>query len=121
MPTFVLLFIIGWSLTILMAAANVLFQDCQHLIEVAIQILFYASPIMYDPGQFKERRLVSQALRLNPITSLLELLRAPLLDAHLPSTWAIGMGIGTAVVAALVAMLTLRYFRKTLDFLSVTP
>ena len=45
------MFILGWSLAILMGVLNVLFQDCQHLIEVLMQVLFYVTPIMYDPAE----------------------------------------------------------------------
>ena len=48
-PTLILMFIICWALAICMGVLNVLFQDCQHLIEVLLQILFYLTPIMYDP------------------------------------------------------------------------
>ena len=51
MPTFVLLFVVGWSLAICMGVANVMFQDSQHLIEVVMQIMFYLTPIMYTPEQ----------------------------------------------------------------------
>ena len=46
-PTLALLFVVGWSLAICMGVANVLFQDSQHLIEVAMQIMFYLTPIIY--------------------------------------------------------------------------
>ena len=49
-PTFALLFVIGWSLAICMGVANVMFQDSQHLIEVLMQILFYVTPIIYPAG-----------------------------------------------------------------------
>ena len=57
LPTFVLLFILGWSLAVCMGVANVLFQDSQHLIEVAMQILFYVTPIIYKPEMLLQRRL----------------------------------------------------------------
>ena len=37
--TFVLLFVVGWSLAICMGLANVMFQDSQHLIEVVMQMM----------------------------------------------------------------------------------
>jgi lipopolysaccharide transport system permease protein len=115
-PTFVLLFIIGWSLAVCMGAANVLFQDCQHLVEVVIQMLFYMTPIMYPPGLLAGRRLLSWIPRLNPLAALLELIRAPLIDGQMPSAWAIGMSVGTAAVVVVIAALTLRYFEKRLIF-----
>jgi lipopolysaccharide transport system permease protein len=116
LPTFLLLFIIGWSLTICMGAANVLFQDCQHLVSVVMQMLFYMTPIMYTASNFKNQPKATMILHWNPLASLLEMIRAPLIDGCRPSTWAIGMSIGTAIVAVTAAMLTLRYFEKRLIF-----
>jgi lipopolysaccharide transport system permease protein len=115
-PAFILLFIIGWSVTICMGAANVLFHDAQHLTEILMQMLFYMTPIMYHREMLHNRKYVSLVLDLNPLTSLLELLRAPLLDGRMPSTWAVGMSIGTAALAAIAAMLTLRFLEKRLIF-----
>ena len=39
-PTFALLFVIGWSLAVCTGLANVMFQDSQHLVEVGMQIMF---------------------------------------------------------------------------------
>ena len=50
-PTFALLFVVGWSLAICLGVANVMFQDSQHLLEVVMQIMFYLTPIMYTPEQ----------------------------------------------------------------------
>lgn len=116
LPAFVLLFIIGWAATICMGAANVLFRDTQHLAEIVMQMLFYMTPIMYQPKMISGRRLVGMVLQWNPMASLLELLRAPLIDGCLPSTWAMGMSAATAAVAVIAASLTLRFFEKRLIF-----
>jgi lipopolysaccharide transport system permease protein len=113
-PTFVLLFIIGWSLTIFMGAANVLFQDSQHLVEVVLQMMFYMTPIMYYRENLPAR--VQWIIDFNPFASLLELIRKPLLEGQMPSTWAMGMGVGTAAVAVVVAAVTMRHFEKRLIF-----
>lgn len=91
LPTMVLMFIICWSMAICMGVLNVLFQDCQHLIEVLLQILFYLTPIMYD---IKDLNLGGRLLKifyLNPLTIMLNMLRQPVLYSELPSlkicTW----------------------------------
>ena len=48
-PTFALLFVIGWSLAVCTGVGNVMFQDAQHIIEVVMQIVFYLTPIIYPP------------------------------------------------------------------------
>jgi len=54
-PVFLLVFIFGWALAVCMGLANVLFQDSQHLIEIAMQIAFYATPIIYTPEMMLEK------------------------------------------------------------------
>jgi lipopolysaccharide transport system permease protein len=115
-PYLALMFIVGWSVAVCMGLANVMFQDSQHLIQIAMQIIFYATPIIYKPEMVMGRRLVSLFMRLNPLAAFLELIRAPLLEAKLPSTWAVGMASLTAIIAMTAAMLALKRFEKRLIF-----
>ncbi len=116
LPTFVLLFIFGWSMAVCMGVANVLFQDSQHLIEVAMQVLFYATPILIRPDFFMQRRLVSWLVLLNPMAAFLELIRKPLLEGQLPSEWAIRWASLGTYVAVVAAALALRRFEKRMIF-----
>ncbi len=115
-PTFVLLFVIGWSLAICTGVANVMFQDSQHLIEVLMQILFYVTPIIYPPEKLLERHLMEWFVLLNPLAAILELVRKPLLEGQLPSWWAVGMSLSTGLLAAAMAALALRCFEKRMIF-----
>jgi len=116
LPTFVLLFILGWSLAVCMGVANVLFQDSEHLIEVAMQMLFYATPVMIRPEFFLHRRLVSWFVYLNPLAAFLELIRQPLLEGQMPSQWAWGMAASATLLAVGAAALALRLFEKRMIF-----
>jgi lipopolysaccharide transport system permease protein len=115
-PTFVLLFILGWSLAVCMGVANVLFQDSQHLIEVAMQMLFYITPIIYKPEMLLQRRLVAWFIYLNPLAAFLELIRRPLLEGRLPSLWAVGMASLATLLAVGAAALALKRFEKRMIF-----
>jgi lipopolysaccharide transport system permease protein len=115
-PTLVLVFIIGWSLAVCMGVANVMFQDCQHLTEVVMQMMFYVTPIFLKPEYFLQRRYVSWLVRLNPFAAILELIRKPLLEGKLPSEWAVGMGVLAGFIALSVAGLALRRFEKRMIF-----
>ncbi|MEN6458105.1 MAG: ABC transporter permease [Thermoguttaceae bacterium] len=115
-PTFALLFVVGWSLAICAGLVNVMFQDSQHLIEVLMQVLFYVTPIIYRPEMLLKRNLMSWFVRLNPFAALLELIRQPLLEGTLPSSWAVGVGLLTGFVMVAVAALALRCFEKRIIF-----
>ena len=114
-PTFLLLFVIGWSLAVCMGVANVMFQDSQHLIEVAMQILFYMTPILYPVSVLGQGRL-GRLVGLNPLTSLLELIREPLLYGNLPSQKAVGIGALVGLIAVSAATLALKRFEKRMIF-----
>jgi lipopolysaccharide transport system permease protein len=97
-PTLALLFVIGWSLALLMGIANVMFQDSQHLIEVVLQVAFYGTPIIY-PAEMLRTCNLGWIVDFNPLAALLELIQQPLLQGRLPSLWAVGM---SSLVGALV-------------------
>jgi lipopolysaccharide transport system permease protein len=114
-PSLMLLFVIGWSLAVCMGVANVMFQDSQHLIEVLMQILFYGTPIIYNV-EMLERRGLGWLVLLNPFASLLELIRAPLLDGQFPSLATVGMSTLTGVIAVSAAAMLLARFEKSMIF-----
>jgi ABC-type polysaccharide/polyol phosphate export permease len=115
-PTFLLLFVVGWSLAICMGVANVMFQDSQHLIEVVMQIMFYMTPIMYTPDLLLKRRCLAWIVYLNPFAAFLELIRRPLLDGQLPSTPTVLMASSAGLALAGAASLALWRFEKRMIF-----
>jgi lipopolysaccharide transport system permease protein len=115
-PTFILMFIVGWSVAVCVGLANVMFQDSQHLIQIAMQIAFYATPIIYDPKMVMGRKFVSWMVRVNPLAAFLELIRAPLLEGQLPSAWAFGLACLTTVITVSLAVLSLKKYEKRLIF-----
>jgi ABC-type polysaccharide/polyol phosphate export permease len=77
-PSLVLLFIFGWAVALIAGIATVHFHDTQHLLEIALQILFYATPIIYQSEMLKSRGL-GFLVRYNPILPFLDLIRVPIL------------------------------------------
>jgi ABC-type polysaccharide/polyol phosphate export permease len=115
-PTLMLLFIFCWALAICMGVLNVLFQDCQHLIEVLLQILFYLTPIMYDPNKLHLGRFLLRIVNLNPLAIMLKMLRQPILDGQLPSLGTYALGASVAILAVAAAVLTLMRFERRMIF-----
>ena len=107
-PTLVLMFAFGWAMALCFGLTNVIFQDTQHLVEVLFQILFYLTPVMY-PARALAARHMEWLVTWNPLAAFLELLRAPILEARLP-TWN-AYATATALVAALVISATLALYR----------
>ena len=94
-----LCFALGLGLAL--SALYVRFRDIQPIWEVAIQALFYASPILYVgtlvPASFQH------AYHANPIAALFAQMRHALLDPRAPNAWeAIGGGERLLVPAGIV-------------------
>jgi lipopolysaccharide transport system permease protein len=114
--TLVLLFALGWSLAVCMGVANVMFQDSQHLIQVAMQILFYVTPVMYKPEMLLQRRWMAWFVFLNPLAAFLELIRRPMIEGQLPSLWAVSTASAATLLAVMLATAALKRFEKCMIF-----
>jgi ABC-type polysaccharide/polyol phosphate export permease len=101
-PSLLLLFVFAWSTATLAGLANVHFQDTQHLTEVGFQMLFYATPIMYKAEQLHKTGL-GWLVDYNPIVSILQLIRGPILDGVTPSATTFAVASATVLTAALAA------------------
>lgn len=84
LPSLGLLLLLGWSLAVLSGVLAVFFPDTRHLSEVGLQILFYATPIMY-PREVLAQSGFGKILQYNPLSSLLAGVRDPIVYGHLPT------------------------------------
>lgn len=114
-PTLMLLLVFGWSVATLAALANTHFSDSQHLIDLGLQALFYMTPIIYPPDILQSRGL-GWLISLNPISSVLELIRQPVLYGELPSLNAVVTSIILVGVLFCTASLALYKLQKQLVF-----
>jgi lipopolysaccharide transport system permease protein len=115
LPTLILLLLFGWSLSILFGLLNVRFRDTRHLTEIALQGLFYLTPIMYPKDAFGGRRL-GQVLQCNPLVSFLDLLREPILYGRLPSLTMYATAGLLVLILGGAAMLALKVEERRLIF-----
>jgi ABC-type polysaccharide/polyol phosphate export permease len=114
-PAVALLLVFGWSLAVLGAVANTYFPDTQHLAEIAFQILFYLTPIMYPPRMLHDHRLGWLA-RYNPLVVFLELIRTPVLAGRAPAAGSFLVAGLTAATAAVAAGFMLRQLERRIIF-----
>jgi lipopolysaccharide transport system permease protein len=114
-PALLLLVLLGWALAIMGAVANVHFQDTQHLLDVGLQILFYASPIMYEPKMLEANKL-GWILNYNPVVVILKLFREPILYGRVPSLDTYVWATLTVLVTLTVAMVCLRRLERHVVF-----
>lgn len=113
LPTLVLLFFLVWALAGIAGLANVYFQDTQHLCDVGFQLLFYATPIVYELKDLGAGRLQWVIAHCNPLVPFLELFRAPLLYGQAPSCEAyLAAGAVTLAVLGLAVGLCARLQKR---------
>src|SRR5579872_212436 len=114
-PTFILMFILGWSLAVLSGFVTAYFPDMQHLAEVGLQILFYATPIIYPAEMLRDRGL-GWLVDVNPLAAFLELLRRPLTLGEFPPLGAFAFALMSTVVLVSAATFMLVRFQKKIVF-----
>lgn len=112
----VIIFLLAWSLAILAGVIATYFPDTSHLLEILLQILFYLTPIMYDPRDFPQRYALTQVLAWNPFNAVLNLIRQPILDGHFPGPASLGISVAFLVITGLTATFLLRRLEKNLIF-----
>ncbi|MEX2194787.1 MAG: ABC transporter permease [Thermoleophilaceae bacterium] len=83
----------------LAAATSVYLRDVRQLVGVGLLLLFYLTPVFYDLSRIPDD--YEWALRLNPLTTILEAYRAVLIEQRLPD--AVPLLIVTAASAAVAA------------------
>jgi ABC-2 type transport system permease protein len=101
-PLVLLLVVLATGTTMLLSALYVRYRDMQPIWEVALQILFYASPIMYVTASYPDS--VERAAMANPITAVLTQMRHALIDPDAPTAAAaIGGGARLLIPLAVIA------------------
>jgi ABC-type polysaccharide/polyol phosphate export permease len=114
-PALALLFLFTWSLALLAGFANVFFQDTQHLCEIAFQIFFYLTPIMYPAEQLDKLR-ISWLIQYNPVVPFLNLVREPVLHGAFPGWDVYATASMTVLVLLGTALVVLVRLQRRLIF-----
>jgi lipopolysaccharide transport system permease protein len=97
-----------FGLGTLIAALNVKYRDFRYVIPLFVQILLFATPVIY-PVTIIKYQWLQDLLALNPMAGAIDLLRSTI--THLPVDWAL-TGINFLISVA-IFFIGLFYFRKT--------
>ncbi len=116
LPTCLLLLMLGWSLSILFGLLSVRFRDTRHLTEIALQGMFYLTPVMYTIDTFKNQQRLTRLLHCNPLVPFLDLIREPILFARVPSLATYDASAAVVMVSVLLAVAALRIEERRLIF-----
>jgi len=104
-------FISATGLGLWLSALNVKYRDVRYAIPFFIQLLLFATPVIYPATMLPEK--FRWLLALNPISGIIDAHRACILG-HKPVDW-LSLGISTAVTL-LIFISGLLYFRGTERF-----
>jgi ABC-2 type transport system permease protein len=104
-------FVLGVGM--ILSVLNVFFRDVQHLINIVLQLWFYATPIVYPISYVPEKASllgielpVRTLYGLNPMVRFVDAYRAVLYDLRLPALNDMLFITGAAIVALVVGVIT---------------
>ena len=102
------MFFVTMGVSLTLAAANVFFEDTQHLSDVMFRALYFLSPVLYARHLLPE--WIQPWVALNPMFPIIEYNRGIFYDAALPP---MGAYLITLASSTLVLAFGLWVFRKT--------
>jgi ABC-2 type transport system permease protein len=82
-PLIALLVVLATGITMLLSALYVRYRDIQPIWEVALQMLFYASPVIYVTSALPDN--IEREAMASPITAVLTQMRHALIDPNAPT------------------------------------
>jgi ABC-type polysaccharide/polyol phosphate export permease len=94
--SFALLFAFAMGFGMIVSVATVFFRDLQHVIIIAMQGLFFLTPILYKQEALMGK--VAWIVELNPVTPFILLFRMPIINSTLPDSQIILQTTTIAVV-----------------------
>jgi len=102
-PLVALLVVFATGTAMLLSALYVRYRDMQPIWEVVLQILFYASPVIYVTSALPDS--IEREAMANPLTAILTQMRHALIDPSAPTAAdAIGGGVRLLIPLAIVAV-----------------
>jgi ABC-type polysaccharide/polyol phosphate export permease len=102
LPIMVLLTLLSFGVGLLVSLSNVRFRDINYLVGIALQIAFYATPIVYRLDQLPEKvSWMRTLLSFNPMTHFVSSTQDVTYLLQLPTAlnWAVMVGTPAVIVA----------------------
>lgn len=101
--TIVIFFCFAWAGTTISAFLGTKYRDYPQLSPLVLQTLWYISPVFFQREMFETVPVLEKWFQLNPITHILQLIRAPFLEGSLPTVQNYLFSIGLTVALSLIA------------------
>ncbi|MGQ0793468.1 MAG: ABC transporter permease [Deltaproteobacteria bacterium] len=107
-PLFALLFIFTVSMSLVLASVNVYYRDVKLATGFLIQLLFFASPVLYSIDKLDAK--VKVLIFLNPLTFIIENMRRCVVEGRGVALWQFAL---VSLIVGIFYVASYRYFIKT--------
>jgi ABC-2 type transport system permease protein/lipopolysaccharide transport system permease protein len=111
---FVLLFFFTLGVALVISIATVFYRDLQHIILIAMQGIFFLTPVLYKQSQIKGP--VELLVAVNPVAPFIEMFRAPLTQAILPDSGIIVQCMSLSSGSFIIGLVVFIYCEKSIVF-----
>jgi ABC-type polysaccharide/polyol phosphate export permease len=111
---YILLFFFAFGVGLIMSIATVFFRDLQYIILIALQGLFFLTPIIYKHESLSGT--MGWLVGLNPVLPFIELFRSPLYLSSLPSSSIIMQASLLSLSAMVIGLLVFLMQEKKIVF-----
>ncbi|MGN0247480.1 MAG: ABC transporter permease [Lachnospiraceae bacterium] len=102
--TLCLYFIFVWSAVTIAGYFGAKYRDYPQIMLLAMQMLYYVSPVFFKVEMFTSSVALKRMLDLNPITHLLNLIRSPFVYMQMPSLFDYCYVIITDIIVVALAI-----------------
>jgi ABC-type polysaccharide/polyol phosphate export permease len=116
LPGMLLLMALGWSVAVLVGMMNVHFRDTRHITDIAMQLFWYLTPVMYPNDFMRDRFLGRLMATYNPLMPFLRLVRDSVLTNQVPQMSAYASACMIVAVAVSFAGIALWNEERRLIF-----
>ena len=103
-------YIFTLGVTLIVSAITVYFRDLQHLIGVALQLLFYATPIVFAADAIPES--MQWVIKINPMSYIINGYRDIFYNQTMPDLGLLGIMLGISIALCIVGYLIFNKLQK---------
>jgi ABC-2 type transport system permease protein len=118
----VLVAVFATGLGLMLSVANVYFRDSAHFVAIALQVLFYATPVIYpitlvqdvSPTSLVARFHIDTLYMANPLVHFVEAFRDLLYEHQIPGLLTMSVVLGSSIVSLVLGWAVFARFSKRL-------
>lgn len=103
-------YILQLGISFILSSVTVYFRDLEHFVQIALQVMFYATPIVYAGDTIPEA--FSFIIKLNPMAHIINGYRAIFYDQAMPDWTSLGILLGVSIVFCIIGYFIFKKLQK---------